>query len=108
MVEPAGLVDLLAAGLLVFGGAFLAFGTLGILRFDDVFNRLHAQTKSTTLGLGGVLLAFAVLLFPAPAAPQAIAAIAFVLLTAPASATAIARGALAAGHADVYEHDGEE
>lgn len=101
-VEAAGLVDVLATALLVVGGAFMVFGTLGILRFEDVFNKLHAQTKATTLGLGGILLAFAVLVAPRPAATQALAGIAFILLTAPASATALARAGLTTGRAKVF------
>lgn len=49
--------QLLVAALLVLGGAFLLIGALGMLRFGDFFMRLHAPTKATTLGVGGVLLA---------------------------------------------------
>ncbi len=31
---------------------FFAAGTLGLLRFPDVFSRLHALTKADNLGLG--------------------------------------------------------
>lgn len=38
-------------------GAFFFFaGTVGLLRFPDVFTRLHALTKADTLGLGLVVL----------------------------------------------------
>lgn len=43
------------------GGAFFFFaGTLGLLRFPDVFSRLHALTKADSLGLGMIVLALAV------------------------------------------------
>ena len=32
-------------------------GAIGMLRFRDFFQRLHAPTKATTLGVGGVLIA---------------------------------------------------
>jgi multicomponent Na+:H+ antiporter subunit G len=40
----------LLTGMLVIGVFFNAVGVLGILRFPDVYSRLHAETKTTTLG----------------------------------------------------------
>lgn len=42
---------------LVVGGVFALVGAIGLLRFPDFYMRLHAPTKATTLGVGGVLLA---------------------------------------------------
>lgn len=42
---------------LVVGGVFALVGAVGMLRFPDFYMRLHAPTKATTLGVGGVLLA---------------------------------------------------
>ena len=39
------------------GGLFTLVGAVGMLRFQDFYMRLHAPTKATTLGVGGVLLA---------------------------------------------------
>ncbi len=36
--------------LIIIGGLFLALSGLGILRMPDVFNRLQAGTKASTLG----------------------------------------------------------
>lgn len=51
------LLDTLGALLLVVGAAFLLFGGLGLIRMPDLFNRIQAGTKTTTLGslliLGG-------------------------------------------------------
>ena len=39
------------------GGAFFFFaGTVGLLRFPDLFCRLHALTKADNLGLGLIVL----------------------------------------------------
>jgi multicomponent Na+:H+ antiporter subunit G len=44
--------------LLVAGGAFFFLaGTVGLLRFPDVFTRLHALAKADNLGLGLVVFA---------------------------------------------------
>jgi multicomponent Na+:H+ antiporter subunit G len=45
-------IDLLAWLFLVSGLVFFATGALGLLRFPDIYSRLHAVTKTDTLGLG--------------------------------------------------------
>jgi multicomponent Na+:H+ antiporter subunit G len=50
-------LDGLSALLLLAGGFFFGAGTVGLLRFPDVYTRLHAVTKVDNLGLGFVLLA---------------------------------------------------
>lgn len=45
------------ASMLVVGGVFALVGAIGMLRFRDFYMRLHAPTKATTLGVGGVLIA---------------------------------------------------
>lgn len=42
----------LAGGFLVVGTLFYVVGTVGLLRFPDVYTRLHALTKVDNLGLG--------------------------------------------------------
>jgi multicomponent K+:H+ antiporter subunit G len=42
---------------LVVGGLFVLVGSIGLVRFKDFYMRLHAPTKATTLGVGGMLLA---------------------------------------------------
>ncbi len=54
------LIDLLQALLLLAGVGFFFVGTLGILRFPDVYTRIHALTKADNLGLG--LIVFGLLL----------------------------------------------
>ncbi len=43
-------MDIVGGLLLVGGAAFLLFGGLGLVRMPDVFNRIQAGTKATTLG----------------------------------------------------------
>jgi len=54
-----GLTDLLSAALLIFGGFFFLAGTLGLLRFPDVYTRLHALTKADNVGLGLIVIGLA-------------------------------------------------
>ena len=43
--------------LLVIAGLFALVGSLGLIKLPDPMARLHAPTKATTLGVGGVLIA---------------------------------------------------
>lgn len=45
--------------LLIAGVFFFIAGTLGVLRFPDVYSRLHAVTKADTLGLGLLVMGLA-------------------------------------------------
>ena len=53
------LTDILAATLLTAGAAFFLAGTVGLLRFPDVYTRLHALTKADNVGLGLVVVGLA-------------------------------------------------
>jgi multicomponent Na+:H+ antiporter subunit G len=53
-------IDALVALLLAIGAAFFFAGTVGLLRFPDVFTRLHALTKADNVGLGFVALGLAI------------------------------------------------
>jgi multicomponent Na+:H+ antiporter subunit G len=56
------IVLLIIAGLcLVIGLAFNGLGVAGILRFPDVYTRLHAETKATTFG--SVFIALSVIFY---------------------------------------------
>lgn len=50
------LLDWVSAALLLAGAFFFLAGTVGLLRFPDVYNRLHALTKADNLGLGLTVL----------------------------------------------------
>lgn len=49
--------DVISIILLVAGAVFFLAGTVGILRFPDVYTRLHALTKADNLGLGFMAIA---------------------------------------------------
>jgi multicomponent Na+:H+ antiporter subunit G len=52
--------DYVAAALLILGAVFFLAGTVGLLRFPDVYTRLHALTKSDNVGLGLLVAGLAV------------------------------------------------
>jgi multicomponent Na+:H+ antiporter subunit G len=77
------------------GVIFSALGILGLIRFPDVYCRLHASGKVSTMGLCGLLLGLA-LLMPS-ATLKAIALAIFAVLTSPVATHAIALAAYRQG-----------
>jgi multicomponent Na+:H+ antiporter subunit G len=52
-------VELVAGAVILVGAGFFVAGTAGVLRFPDVYSRLHALTKADNLGLGLVVVGLA-------------------------------------------------
>lgn len=90
-------------GLILFGSVFLVAAAVGVLRFPDVYVRLHAATKLVTLGgvgiFGGAAIAFADI----GAQERVLLVAAFFFLTAPLSGFMIARSGYLRGLAPVKE-----
>lgn len=53
------LANLMTSLLLLVGAVFFFAGTLGLLRFPDVYTRLHALTKADNVGLGFIVAGLA-------------------------------------------------
>lgn len=51
----------LAWFLILLGSGFFLAGTVGLLRFPNVFSRLHALTKADNVGLGLLVLGLAIM-----------------------------------------------
>jgi multicomponent K+:H+ antiporter subunit G len=49
--------DIIVTAFLILGGGFGLVGSYGLLKLTSPLARLHAPTKATTLGVGGVLVA---------------------------------------------------
>jgi len=50
------IIDLFIAVFITIGGLFGFVGSYGQLKLNDPMSRMHAPTKATTLGVGGVLI----------------------------------------------------
>jgi len=83
--------------LLLLGAIFALLAAVGIVRMPDVFTRLHASTKSATLGAGLSVLAVAVHFGRLEVAFLALLVVAFLFLTAPVASHMIGRAAYMAG-----------
>ncbi|RBW70468.1 monovalent cation/H(+) antiporter subunit G [Bacillus taeanensis] len=85
--------------LLILGTFFIFSSSVGVLRFPDVYSRLHAASKSATLGVAGVLIAaFLFFLFEEHVVSgKLLLGIVFVLLTSPVAGHMISRAAYRSG-----------
>lgn len=84
---------------LAFGLFFCSMGVIGNIRLPDVFTRLHASSKVSSMGIFGLVLASA-LLVPGTTT-KALALGVLVLFSAPVAAQAIARASYRDGCAMV-------
>ena len=89
-----GILEILAAALLLLGALFTLVGSIGLVRLPDVFTRLHAPTKATTLGLGGILLGSVCHFSQHGLSLHELLISLFLFITAPVSAHLLARAAL--------------
>lgn len=100
-------VGFIVGALIIIGLVFNFLGTLGLLRFPDVYTRLHTATKATTFGT--IFLTLAVVVYGANIWMSnedavggllifsSITALIFLLITNPTGAHAIARAAYRSG-----------
>lgn len=81
--------------LIIVGSLFALIGSIGLARLPDFMARLHAPTKSTTLGVGGVILGSIVYFSVSSAVSlHELLITIFLFLTAPISAHLLAKAGL--------------
>jgi multicomponent K+:H+ antiporter subunit G len=75
------------------GGAFALIGSFGLLKLDNTMARLHAPTKSATVGVGSVLIASMLhgFLIEGQVSWQELLVTLFLILSAPVSANFLAK-----------------
>jgi len=91
-----GWAAILTSLLLLLGSSLTLIGALGLLRLRTFYERVHAPTLGTTLGIGSVLIAsmlhFSVLQ-TRPVLHEVLIAV-FMVVTTPVTLTLLARAAL--------------
>lgn len=87
------IVEVIVSALIVVGAIFLFVGSFGLAKLMDTMQRLHAPTKSTTLGVGALLIASMFYFFYFHGLPTAheLMITLFLFLTAPVTANMIAK-----------------
>ncbi|MEM1288152.1 MAG: monovalent cation/H(+) antiporter subunit G [Pseudomonadota bacterium] len=91
------MIDILALFIKVVGVGFLLIATVGLLRFDDPFQRMHAATKAGTLGAGLVLIGTLVNKSSGDALLTGGMTLLFLILTIPVASHLLARAAYMSG-----------
>ena len=91
------LSDYLSATLLISGAVFYLAGTLGLLRFPDIYTRLHALTKADNVGLGLMVAGLAMQAESWAAVGKLLLIWLLVLLAGAGVSYLVARGALQKG-----------
>ncbi len=89
--------ELISAALMITGAFFILLAGLGVLRLPDLYTRISAATKASTLGVGLSLLSLAVHFDALGVTSRALATIGFVIITAPVGAHLISRSAYRTG-----------
>jgi len=113
-------LEYLAYFLISLGAIFLFLGALGIYRMPDLYTRIQAGTKSSTLGAMSLVLGIGLLAFVEynPGYPwliKAVVIVIFIAIANPLSSHALARGAyknklkpFSKEHIDAYEEVEEQ
>jgi len=90
------ITEIIGGILLVIGSSFLFLGGLGIFRMPDIYNRLQAGTKATTLG--GMSLVLGVGFLETDWIWKSLIIIIFIAYSNPISSHALARASYHRGH----------
>ncbi len=92
-----------AAILLVVGALFCLLAALGVLRFPDLYTRLHASSKAGLLGVGLILLGAGLASGDIAVIARCVIGMVLIALTSPISAHLLARAALRSRDASLAE-----
>lgn len=93
-----GTLHLFSAGLMIVGAFFMLVSAMGVVRLPDLYMRMSASTKSSTIGVSCMLLAAAFFFADdLGSAAQILAIIAFLFITAPVAAHMIGRAGYYSG-----------
>lgn len=91
------LADIASWLLLLAGGFLVIVGSLGLVRFPDLFTRMHSVSITDTLGAGLMMTGLLLQSPDWPAAVRLVLITAFLLLTSPTATHALAKAALHGG-----------
>ena len=91
------MIDALSAIFLLAGATFALLAGIGVVRMPDVFTRMQASTKASTLGLAFLLIGLAIRQPEVGVIIRAVSIAAFMMLTTSVAAHVIARAAANTG-----------
>lgn len=77
------MIDVIAGVLLVFGSALILLAGVGVVRFDDIYARMHSAAKAPTLGILAIAIGLAVAVRSTAALVTALLVVVLQLVTGP-------------------------
>lgn len=89
-------IEIALSGLLLVASFFTLVGSIGLVKLSEFFKRLHGPTKSTTMGVGCILIVsiFYHALIGNSFHPRELLISVFLFITAPISAHMMSKAAL--------------
>ncbi|MDI7861291.1 monovalent cation/H(+) antiporter subunit G [Rhizobiaceae bacterium n13] len=91
-------MTIVVAIMVVAGALFTLSAAAGLVRFPDVYTRMHAASKAGTVGSGLMLIAVGLHSGEFPVMARALAGVVFFILTAPIAAHLLAKAAHQVGY----------
>ena len=85
------MIDIFIAILLLLGAAFIFIASLGLIRFKDLYSRMHATTKATSFGILLIIIGIGLFFSSGIIWLKAFLVVVFIYLTAPLAAHSIAK-----------------
>lgn len=89
--------ELLVCLFLLIGGLLSLAAAVGVIRLPDLFTRMHAATKTGTVGISAIAIGMMIHFSNITVTSRGALVIAFFLLTAPVAAHMIGRAAYRSG-----------
>ncbi|TLX73016.1 monovalent cation/H(+) antiporter subunit G [Labilibacter sediminis] len=83
--------DIIISVLIVLGALWILIAAIGLIRFKDLYSRVHAATKATSLGILLIILGVVFYFQFWDVTLKSILIIVFVYLTSPLAAHSIAK-----------------
>ena len=93
------MADVIVGSLAIAGALFVLLAGVGVLRLPDLYARMHAATKASTVGIALVGIAGAIAIDGGTA--KIVLAVAVIFVTAPSAAHFIGRAAYRAEGVDI-------
>ena len=87
------MIEIFSGIIILLGAFFILISAIGLLRMPDLFTRMSATTKASTLGVGLALIGTAIFWQDVGISARVIIIISFLFLTAPVAAHIIGRAA---------------
>jgi multicomponent Na+:H+ antiporter subunit G len=87
------MIEIVTSVFLLIGAGFILIAALGLLRFPDLFTRMHATAKASSFGIGCILIGVT-LTFPSfIVIAKCVMVLLFIFLTIPVATQMIGRAA---------------